>query len=306
LKRYLDFVSGKFSEDGKAPPSVGAGLERLLIGLGYVGIYQIGNIYINNDYFLGPTFAASPLWWKFIMTGIGGRIMLYKYVSVWIVAEGSCTLAGISYNGKEPNGAYKWNGCENIHVPTFEKAYKFGHIIASFNKCTNAWVAHNVYKRLKFLNNRHISQFAALLFLAVWHGLHTGYYMCFFLEFIVMNVEKDLEVILPKNQTLARWHASTIGFWIDVIISKTLVTIFFGYCILSFSLLSMTRWMKVYGELYYSGHLIFGLWPLYGPFVKKLLVPPREKSAERKLSGQESPKPSTSKAANGLGEKKEI
>ncbi|CAG7819298.1 unnamed protein product, partial [Allacma fusca] len=199
LKRYLDFVSGKFSEDGKPPPSVGAGINRLLIGLGYVGIYQVGNIFINNDYLIGPSFAALPLWQKFVVTGLAGRIMLYKYVSVWIVAEGSCTLAGISYNGKEPNGKHKWNGCENIHVPTFEKAYKFGHIIASFNKCTNAWVAHNVYKRLKFLNNRHISQFAALLFLAVWHGLHTGYYMCFFLEFIVMNVEKDFPSPFPKH-----------------------------------------------------------------------------------------------------------
>ena len=42
------------------------------------------------------------------------------------------------------------------------------------------------------MNNRYISQFSALLFLAVWHGLHTGYYMCFFLEFIVMNLEKDV------------------------------------------------------------------------------------------------------------------
>ncbi|CAG7826204.1 unnamed protein product [Allacma fusca] len=112
-----------------------------------------------------------------------------------------------------------------------------------------------------------------------------------------------MEVILPKNQTLARWHASTIGFWIDVVISKILVTIFFGYCTISFSLLSTSLWWKVYGELYYAGHFIFGLWPLYGPFVKKLIVPRRK--SERKLSGEESPKPSTSKAVNGLTDKKD-
>jgi len=37
-----------------------------------------------------------------------------------------------------------------------------------------------------------VSQFAALLFLAVWHGLHSGYYMCFFMEFLVMKLEKDV------------------------------------------------------------------------------------------------------------------
>lgn len=70
----------------------------------------------------------------------------------------------------------------------------------------------NVYKRLKFLGNRHISQSAALVFLAVWHGLHsgtsldfrlkvvlyfnivffTGYYLCFFIEFLIMNAEKQV------------------------------------------------------------------------------------------------------------------
>lgn len=51
-----------------------------------------------------------------------------------------------------------------------------------------------VYKRLKFLGNRYISQAAALVFLAVWHGLHSGYYMCFLLEFVIMKLEKDVSI----------------------------------------------------------------------------------------------------------------
>ena len=51
-----------------------------------------------------------------------------------------------------------------------------------------------IYKRLKFLGNRYISQAAALTFLAVWHGLHSGYYMCFLLEFVVMKLEKDVSI----------------------------------------------------------------------------------------------------------------
>ena len=49
-----------------------------------------------------------------------------------------------------------------------------------------------VYKRLKFLGNRSLSQAFALVFLAAWHGLHFGYYVCFFNEFIVMTFEKDV------------------------------------------------------------------------------------------------------------------
>jgi len=206
-----------------------------------------------------------------LVTGLYGKIMLYKYVSCWIVTEGACIYAGMAYNGKDAQGRSLWNGCENIHVSLFERAYKFGHIIASFNKCTNLWVGHYVYKRLKFLGNRYISQFAALLFLAVWHGLHSGYYICFFMEFIVMNTEKGLESMLVKNDAIQRWHNTKIGFWIDVVVLKTLVTCYFGYCTLSFGLLKFESWWQVYKDLYFNGCIIFGLWPLYAPLVKMLL-----------------------------------
>ena len=56
-----------------------------------------------------------------------------------------------------------------------------------------------VYKRLRFLNNRYISQLSALVFLAVWHGWHSGYYLTFFNEFIVINFEKDFSAIWAKS-----------------------------------------------------------------------------------------------------------
>lgn len=76
----------------------------------------------------------------------------------------------------------------------FPAMMKFTHIVTKlYSFC------RNVYKRLKFLGNREISQLAALLFLAVWHGLHTGYYMCFFMEFLVMNAEKKVCVHIKNG-----------------------------------------------------------------------------------------------------------
>ena len=60
-------------------------------------------------------------------------------------------------------------------------------------------VMNYVYKRLKFLNNRYVSQLSALVFLAVWHGWHSGYYLTFFNEFIVINFEKDFSAIWAKS-----------------------------------------------------------------------------------------------------------
>lgn len=44
------------------------------------------------------------------------------------------------------------------------------------------------------------SQFATLFFLAVWHGLHSGYLLCFSLEFIIVNVEKQVTKLFLKRK----------------------------------------------------------------------------------------------------------
>lgn len=50
----------------------------------------------------------------------------------------------------------------------------------------------HVFKRLKFLGNKLLSQMFTLLFLAIWHGLHSGYFICFSMEFLIVNVEKQV------------------------------------------------------------------------------------------------------------------
>ena len=51
-----------------------------------------------------------------------------------------------------------------------------------------------VFKRLRFLGNKDVSQLLTLVFLALWHGLHTGYFMCFFLEFLIVSFEKSVSI----------------------------------------------------------------------------------------------------------------
>ena len=49
-----------------------------------------------------------------------------------------------------------------------------------------------VYKRLRFLGIKQVSQAAALSFLAIWHGIHEGYFTTFAYEFLTMNAEKQV------------------------------------------------------------------------------------------------------------------
>lgn len=107
---------------------------------------------------------------------------------------------GLTFAGASEDGEADWSGCSNIKLLVFENTTRFQHYIDSFNVQTNNWVAEYIYKRLKFLGNRDYSQFGTLLFLAVWHGLHSGYYMCFLMEFLVILCERQVNsyIYLPQ------------------------------------------------------------------------------------------------------------
>ena len=158
---------------------------------------------------------------KSIYFAAWAKIILAKYISAWLLAEGAVILSGLAYNGRWEDGSIKWNGGANVKLRVFEKSTRFQHYIDSFNINTNAWVMSYVYKRLRFLNSKVLSQLGALVsikkksifmliqstqrkvvhsllimiflqgFLALWHGWHPGYYICFFNEFLVMQFEKS-------------------------------------------------------------------------------------------------------------------
>lgn len=99
---------------------------------------------------------------------------------------------GITFNGVDEKGVADWSGCSNIKLLVFENTKRFQHYIDSFNVQTNHWIAEYIYKRLRFLNNRNYSQLGALIFLALWHGFHSGYYITFAMEFAVIICEREV------------------------------------------------------------------------------------------------------------------
>ena len=74
-----------------------------------------------------------------------------------------------------------------------------------------------MYKRLRFLGNKMISQAVALLFLAVWHGYFIGYYICFMFELIIIQFELQVSSTTSnkekkkKNTTLVFVFLEYIG-----------------------------------------------------------------------------------------------
>ncbi|XP_046388835.1 lysophospholipid acyltransferase 5 [Ischnura elegans] len=283
MRRYQDFIAGELRDKETMDPyptCLVPGFLRGALGAFYLSIFQIGTSYIPDAYLISEGYKALPFWQRLGLLGIWGKLTMYKYISCWLFAEGVCIMSGLTYNGKAESGSYLWNGCANVRIRVFEGAIKFGHFITSFNINTNSWVAQYIYKRLKFLGNRYVSQAAALLFLAVWHGLHSGYYMSFFLEFIIMKFEKDMEYILKQNQKLSQFLETPIVRQVCWVILKIYVTVFMGYCLVPFVFLSYKKWIDMYSSIYFCGHIIYMGWPLYAPLVR-LLLPPINKESKR-------------------------
>ncbi|KAH7955512.1 hypothetical protein HPB52_001186 [Rhipicephalus sanguineus] len=142
MKRYLDFTQGHFFH-GKTvkPPCIVPALSRLALGMGCLLFSLIGSGYLDEKFLLSDEFVTHGPAMRLILMGMWQVVTLHKYVACWLLSEGSCIMAGLTYNGRDENGNDLWNGCVNISVWRYEMATTFDDLIKSFNINTNLWVA---------------------------------------------------------------------------------------------------------------------------------------------------------------------
>uniref|UniRef100_W5MLS2 Lysophospholipid acyltransferase 5 n=1 Tax=Lepisosteus oculatus TaxID=7918 RepID=W5MLS2_LEPOC len=267
--------------------SIFPAIKRFSLGLVCLSIYTIGSPSFPDSYLLSEQFEAQPFWYRCLYIIIWGKITLYKYVSCWVIAEGVCILSGLGYNGRDAAGVALWDACANMKVWQYETTPLFTGTIAAFNTNTNAWVARHVFKRLKFLGNKMASQAATLFFLAIWHGLHSGYLVCFSLELIIVVAERQVgdprwAARLSSCNTPPRVSSFPsvaalivslhLGSWCGEI--SPLVA---SLCSRRVSLLKS----EVYTSIYFCGHVLFLSSLLVMPYLRRALVP-RKKGSEKK------------------------
>ncbi|XP_045531392.1 lysophospholipid acyltransferase 5 [Pieris brassicae] len=274
FKRYLDFVSDKYPLDRESKSLKKHAVQRLVQGLAYLIAFQVGVSIFNIKYMMSDDFWETSIFYRHFYCGLWAHFALYKYISCWLLTEASCIRFGLSYNGNEVTKdgmVAKWDGCNNIKLMLFEGATKFQHYIDSFNCNTNFFAAEYIYKRLKFLNNRHLSQFCTLLFLALWHGLRSGYYMTFFNEFIIIFMEKEVESIISKTTFYEKIWNSHLKYVMYVFL-KTYTIVFMGWSLAPFDLKIFWKWWQVYYSLFFSGFFIFLPWPFLYKRLLKMAV----------------------------------
>jgi len=270
LAKYRKMVSPSYQASLPQPGPLSFGLTRLGLAVSYMTFHMVGTAFIPEMWPITQDFNDRSLLTRLLLLPFWCKFILAKYISMWLMAEGICAISGLSY--MENEGEPDWKGCANVKLRRLESATRFGHYIEAFNINTNQWVMNYVYKRLRFLNNKNISQAAALVFLAVWHGWHSGYYVTFFNEFICMNFERDWTQMWSKSERVARWKEHPAYDTVSGIMGWLYVHYMLPHCFLAFPLLSFSRYGPAYMSFYFLEYVFFIGWMGWGKLMKAWLL----------------------------------
>ncbi|KAK7094232.1 lysophospholipid acyltransferase 5-like [Littorina saxatilis] len=258
MRRYMNFVNGEYSDPKtKGPPNtVMPALERFLLGIAYIGAYQAVYIFVSDEFLQSEAFQERGLLLKCVLLIIWGKTCLHKYIGSWLLTEGAIIFCGLSYNNLDENKQPLWDGCTNVRVKLLETGCTLQHAIRSFNCNTNLWMAQYIFKRLRFLGNKLVSQAVTLFYLAIWHGQDTGYFINFFLEFIYTMCERQIASTVERIGPLRQFFGIPALQPVLFVVKKIYSTFLLSFALVGFSLLQYSKWNGVYASLHYVGFVI--------------------------------------------------
>lgn len=78
----------------KRPDCIIPAIKRFFLGVLYLSIFQIVQMYVSDDYLVTEEFNNNSFAKKMFLLGVWGRITLYKYISCWLLTEGACIMFG--------------------------------------------------------------------------------------------------------------------------------------------------------------------------------------------------------------------
>jgi len=272
MKRFRKFIQRNI-EDGDMTGSKRFATKRFLMGWVYFGIHIVLTGIAPVDYITTEEFQSMPFLKMSLYYTIWVKGILAKYIGAWLLAEGAVILSGLGYNGRKPDGTILWNGGANVRLRLFESCTTFGQLIQAFNINTNSWCMTYVYKRCRFLNNQMISQGITLAFLAIWHGFHSGYYLTFFNELLVMTFEKQFFSMVDNSPVMKQLYEHAAFKIFSKAVGKIYLLFFLPHCFMPFALLKHAIYLPVLWSTRGMVFVFFGTWPLWKIPVKMLLKP---------------------------------
>jgi len=283
FRLYRQFFNGELfrGPDGKdvIPSNFVATLRCIALGALYLGFNNALSPYFPGSYLYSEEFLHKiSLFWRFVYIWVISKITMSKYLGVWLVGEGPCTLVGLNFGGYNKDGTHKgWRSLSNVNPWLYETSLNLQGIVESFNINTNDWSKRYIFKRLKWVGDRNISALSTLAFLAIWHGFYVGYLLCFFLEFVDMQAEGKLKRLTdPVNKLIEAHPEMGVLKWFWNVGCYLLRSMALHYGMASFEVKTLQRSLAIYQSVYYIPHILPALM-----IVLDIVIPKRkEKKVE--------------------------
>ena len=276
FKHFSQFLNNEFIAEAKTKSLESSfwkqatlyGRQCFAYGVVYLAFSQALIILFPESVVLNSEYNSAPMYKKYWLIFWCGKRAFTKYFGIWKLNEGPCAIAGLSFNGFQKDKP-QLDGLCNIGPITLEIATSLSECVSVFNVNTNQWCKLYIFKRLRFLNNKNLSSLGTLLFLALWHGFHIGYYITFLFEFLIISVESEFFRITAG--TKSNFITLTLGW---------LYTHFMLYFpVIAFDCLSLAKIRIAYDGIYWIPYL-FGV---AGFFILPMVPALRKQDKEIKI-----------------------
>ncbi|KAI1094608.1 MBOAT-domain-containing protein [Rostrohypoxylon terebratum] len=178
----------------KIPRSATPAMWKLASGCIWVYLFLNLIKYYSHEVLLDDQFMKLGLLRRIFTMHMVGFTARTKYYGVWSMAEGSCILAGLGYNGVDPvTGKISWDRLQNINPWGVETAQNSRAYLGNWNMNTNKWLRYYVYLRVTPRNRKpgFRASMATFVTSAFWHGFYPGYYLSFVLASFVQQAAKN-------------------------------------------------------------------------------------------------------------------
>ncbi|XXG96711.1 CAAX prenyl protease [Hypoxylon texense] len=245
----------------KIPRSGTPAMLKMASGLVWIYLFLNLSKWYSHEVLLGDYFMTIGFLRRVFTMHMVGFTARTKYYGVWSLAEGSCILAGLGFNGVDPvTGKVFWNRLQNINPWGVESAQNSRAYLENWNMNTNKWLRYYIYLRVTPRNRKpgFRASMATFVTSAFWHGFYPGYYLSFILASFVQTTAKNLrrnvrpffldpatQKPLPtkKYYDIASWFATQATF---------------SFVVAPFVILRLDHSLQAWGRVYYYAILTTG------------------------------------------------
>ena len=261
-------------DGGDLNGSLESGMAQFIKGVLLLMVAAFGNYYFAADlYLLSEDCMAQGFMWRRVVAFFCTTLIKCNLSGAFLMAEGSCMVAGLTFNGYYENGLIDWHGWTNVNLKEFflgvtSKASTNGNNIQVYK-----WVSFFVYKRLKFLKSKTTSKFVTLLFLSLWHGYHFGYFYYFFSLFAYQWLEADIQDLTSKSRLIQSFAERNVVRHILPFTQWVVFNLFFMVDgVLPFGLLFFDKFLTLNATIYPICWSVFCLWIVIRKPVQLMLI----------------------------------